>query len=251
MSEPENFIARWSRRKRAATERADDETLAEKTSEQRAPSAASDAVDEHAAAEDKRAGQSGAPPSELPFDLAKLPPLESITAESDIRAYLAPGVPAELTRAALRRAWSADPTVRDFVGLADYDWDFNALGSMAGFGPLEMTDELRRQVVQMVGRSLAPEEPDGPAPTPGAAPTEQEPVEAPDTSIESVATTSEPTQAPPSNTGTSAGEEVRPDVAIHNILQHGAEDAAPQYHTENTDNIQLIAKRSHGRAMPK
>ena len=33
-------------------------------------------------------------------------------APSDIRAYLAPGVPAELTRAALRRAWLADPTIR-------------------------------------------------------------------------------------------------------------------------------------------
>ena len=74
---------------------------------------------------------------------ASLPPLESITAESDIRAFLAPGVPPELTRAALRRAWAADPKIRDFVGLAEYDWDFNTPGAMAGFGPLEMTDELR------------------------------------------------------------------------------------------------------------
>ena len=75
----------------------------------------------------------------------------SITAATDIRAFLAPGVPAELTRAALRRAWSADPKIRDFVGLADYDWDYHAPGSMAGFGPLEMTDELRRQVARIVG----------------------------------------------------------------------------------------------------
>ena len=37
----------------------------------------------------------------------------SITAATDIRAFLAPGVPAELTRAALRRAWTADPAIRD------------------------------------------------------------------------------------------------------------------------------------------
>jgi Protein of unknown function (DUF3306) len=255
MSDPENFIARWSRRKRAAAERADEETSAEKTSEQRTPPAASDAVDERAAAEDKHAAQTGAPSSELPFDLAKLPPLESITAESDIRAFLAPGVPAELTRAALRRAWSADPKVRDFVGLADYDWDFNAPGAMAGFGPLEMTDELRRQVAQMVGRSLAPEEPERPAATPSAAPAEQASVEAPDQSIESidsgVATAGAPTQAPPSNTGTSQGEAVRSDVEIHNFLQRETGDAAPQYKTEKSDNVQLIAKRSHGRALPQ
>jgi len=43
-------------------------------------------------------------------------------------------------RAALRRVWTTDVKIRDFVGLADYDWDFNAAGSMAGFGPLESTD---------------------------------------------------------------------------------------------------------------
>src|SRR5437879_6035193 len=69
-------------------------------------------------------------------DLANLVPLESIGAETDIRAFLAAGVPPELTRAALRRAWLSDPKIRNFVGLADYDWDFNTPGSMAGFGIL-------------------------------------------------------------------------------------------------------------------
>ena len=48
-----------------------------------------------------------------------LPATESITADTDIRAFLAPGIPAHLTRAALRRAWAADPAIRDFVGLAE------------------------------------------------------------------------------------------------------------------------------------
>ena len=107
--------------------------------------------------------------SELPFDLTQLPPLESITAATDIRAFLAPGVPADLTRAALRRAWATDPKIRDFVGLADYDWDYHAPGSMAGFGPLEMTDELRRLVARIVGgdrraRSAARDVPARPPP---------------------------------------------------------------------------------------
>ena len=87
-----------------------------------------------------------------------MPPIESIAADTDIRCFLAPGVPPELTRAALRRAWATDPKIRDFVGLADYDWDFNAPGSMAGFGSLEMTDELRRMAARIVGPASAEDE---------------------------------------------------------------------------------------------
>ena len=106
------------------------------------------------------------------FDVTQLPSLESIAAETDIRAFLAPGVPPELTRAALRRAWAADPQIRDFVGLAEYAWDFTAPDSMAGFGPLEMTDELRRAVIDMVGRNLRPPEPKPEAPAATAASSE-------------------------------------------------------------------------------
>ena len=49
----------------------------------------------------------------------------------------------------LRRAWSADPTIRDFIGLSENSWDFNAPGAIGGFGPLEMTDDLRRMVAQL------------------------------------------------------------------------------------------------------
>ena len=79
-------------------------------------------------------GQS--PPAESPFDAANLPPIESIGAASDIRPFLAPGVPAELTRAALRRAWSTDPAIRDFIGLSENSWDFNAPDGVPGFGSL-------------------------------------------------------------------------------------------------------------------
>ena len=96
-------------------------------------------------------------PTGLTFDPASLPPIESITAETDIRGFLAAGVPSELTRAALRRSWACDPKIRNFVGLADYDWDFNAADSMAGFGPLQMTDEMKKMAARIV-------EPDRPEP---------------------------------------------------------------------------------------
>src|SRR5262249_22823933 len=110
MNDPENFIARWSRRKRAA---ADDATKPAAAPEQAAGPPADKPL------RDENVRKMGGDPAgrEFPFDPAPLPPLESITAESDVRAFLAPGVPPELTRAALRRAWATDPKVRDFVGL--------------------------------------------------------------------------------------------------------------------------------------
>jgi hypothetical protein len=54
-------------------------------------------------------------------------------------------------RAAIRRAWIADPAIRDFVGLAENAWDFNDPNAMAGFGPLdysaEQVDALVRRIV--------------------------------------------------------------------------------------------------------
>src|ERR1700730_8321043 len=76
------------------------------------------------------------PPTESPFNAANLPPIESIGAGSDIRPFLAPGVPTDLTRAALRLAATTDPTIRDFVGLSEASADFNAQDGVPGFGSL-------------------------------------------------------------------------------------------------------------------
>jgi Protein of unknown function (DUF3306) len=162
MSGSENFIVRWSRRKRAAA--GEDDASARAAGSRSPPNPPPQGEREQiefAAAPSAQTGDSGA----VAADLANLPPIESITAVSDIRAFLAPGVPAELTRAALRRAWAADPTIRDFVGLSENAWDFNAPDGVAGFGPLEMTEELRARIVQLVGRSTAaPEEAEAPVP---------------------------------------------------------------------------------------
>jgi Protein of unknown function (DUF3306) len=159
MSEREAFLARWSRRKQAAAaETADAQSPAVQTPvASKAPVEGGEPAARTTGAEGSRGEDAAsavrAPDAVVPsFDLANLPPIESIAADTDIRAYLAPGVPPELARAALRRAWAADPKIRDFVGLADYDWDFNAPGSMAGFGPLEMTEELR----QIAARIISP-----------------------------------------------------------------------------------------------
>jgi hypothetical protein len=141
MSEPddraENFLQQWSQRKRTAKMRPRDET--EPPEAAKADAGASP-------------GGTTTPVPDLPtFDPAALPPIESITATSDVRAFLAPGVPEELSRAALRRVWSADPAIRDFIGLAENQWDFTQPDSIPGFGALELTPEMRRLVAQLVG----------------------------------------------------------------------------------------------------
>ncbi len=84
-------------------------------------------------------------------DTSCLPPIESIDARTDIRKFLATGVPAKLTCAALRRAWTSDPDVRDFIGLSENSCDFNAPGTIPGFGPIAEADAER-----LMGHVLEP-----------------------------------------------------------------------------------------------
>lgn len=72
-----------------------------------------------------------------------LPPIDSIHAASDLRPFLDARVPIELTRAALRRAWTTDPDIRNFVGLSENAWDFNAPDGVPGFGSVTQEDVRR------------------------------------------------------------------------------------------------------------
>jgi hypothetical protein len=132
------FLARWSRRKRQA--KADHAEPAREKAAEALGSMPSDRV--------------AAEPVPPVTDLSSLPPLEAIDAVTDITAFLREGIPQELSRAALRRAWSADPAIRDFVGLAENAWDFNDPNAMAGFGALdysaEQVDALVRRIVDGV-----------------------------------------------------------------------------------------------------
>ena len=89
------------------------------------------------------------PPS---FDATNLPPIKSIGTGSNIRPFLASGVPADLMRAALRRAWSTDLAIRDFIGLSENSWDFNAPGGVPGFGSLT-TNGPRQLLARMTGEA--------------------------------------------------------------------------------------------------
>jgi hypothetical protein len=116
---PENFISRWARLKQR--------------NEAAVAQPPPDAV------------------AEEPFDPASLPSIESIVANTDISGFLQSRVPAALTRAALRQAWSSDPAIRDFIGIAENQWDFNDPNAMPGFGPLLEGDRLPELLAQALG----------------------------------------------------------------------------------------------------
>ena len=143
MKDSEGFISRWSRRKREAVRETESANVP-------IPSKAKMPAGPDPAAALSREVPA---PVEPTFDLASLPPIESITAETDIRGFLAPGVPSELTRAALRRTWASDPSIRNFVGLAEYDWDFNVPDAMAGFGPLQDAEGIGKIAARIFGPS--------------------------------------------------------------------------------------------------
>ena len=143
MSEPENFVSRWSRLKRES------ESTGKRKTEPRERAAPFDAAATTPASADAPAEtQTHATPT---FDPTSLPSIDSITASTDIRIFLQSGVPAELTEAALRRAWVSDPTIRDFIGIAENQWDFTNPTTIPGFGPLQEVSDKLSLVAQATG----------------------------------------------------------------------------------------------------
>jgi hypothetical protein len=212
----EDFLSRWSRRKQAAAQAAEP-------------------------AKSTRDAESAPGPAAPVFDPAGLPAIESITAETDIRAFFAAGVPTELTRAALRRVWTSDPKIRDFVGLADYDWDFNQPGSMAGFGPLEGADALRAQATRWVAPRTVDSADTTSNHVPGAEQT------APSPTVLDRDRSNQPTGIA-SEDGPSQKFGVSPEG---DGLAPAPEHTAVQQQPQKREDVQSVARRRHGRALPE
>lgn len=203
MTEPENPLRRWARLKQAAKDGRPD---AGAGGEPAAPDAVPDA----------------------PFDPASLPPIESILAGTDITAFLRASVPAELTRAALRRAWASDPAIRDFIGIAENQWDFNDPNAIPGFGPLDPSEN-PADILAQVSRRLAQ--------------FQEAASEAPDRSADigpretHVDQSSEPKEPPPAVAATPPADM---QVAGVEDAREPAVDAHDAFH-----------KRRHGSALPR
>ena len=141
MSDQEKFLTRWSRRK---LEPADAKVPAEPPLSDDAPPAGEEAA--------KPAGAVQGEAAPVPeFDLSTLPSLDSIGAESDIKAFLQAGVPSALRHAALRRAWSADPAIRDYIGPNENFWEGVGMDNVPGFGALDPSVDVKKLVAQVFG----------------------------------------------------------------------------------------------------
>ena len=216
----EDFLKRWSRRKQEV---------------QRAAKVPPAAQAESAAPEPQ--SEEAAKPAQPAFDPASLPSIESITAVSDISPFLRAGVPAELTRAALRRVWTADPAIRDFVGLSENAWDFTDPSAIPGFGSLELTEDVRAMItrtIEQIGGALEPRAPDAPL----------EEAKANDSSA--LKSGKETAEARPSSP-----DDVRPAPEPLS-LQGNEEIAVVQHDVRRGDRDEKpLPRRGHGGALPR
>lgn len=238
----DNILARWSRRK-----------LAKRLDEAPAPHEAEHEPDELAAGDG--APVPGPNPSETEveeFDadvVGALPRVEDLTGESDITAFLKKGVPMALKSAALRRVWSLDPAIRDYIGPSEYAWDFNQPGSMAGFGPLDVKETVvgfLSKAVRAVDTAAEPAE----AVQPAEPPPEQSADAPPDTVPAAGESEASPAQRPPAN---------EPPVAEPPILAAETktsppvegEARAPLPDGSKFQPAEPVARPRHGGAMPR
>jgi hypothetical protein len=212
----DDFLARWSRRKQEA-----------RTQPEKPP-----------------APKPVAKP-EPEFDVTTLPPLESISALTDVTAFLQKGVPAELTRAALRRVWTADPAIRDFVGLAENAWDFTDPAAMPGFGPLEATDEVRQMIAQVVRQIGAAAQPAESEAVPGHP-------EVAENSSDSNVIQVQTGVHNPATKQDEASEKTAQDSG-NRVLLHGNTDntAVQRDPAEAQEKPQQLTRRTHGTALPR
>ena len=261
MSDPENFLSRWSRRKLEVE--ADGQPRADGTvgepepnpsarpresgdpePQKETPAVAS--LDSRLRGNER--GQSVDDNKEPAFDITTLPSLESIGAETDIRVFLQKGVPADLTRAALRRAWTADPNIRDFIEMAENQWDFATGKDLPGFGPLQATDDVHKMVREIFGEGLKPPVEAEAKTLPGAA--------------ETPAVTS-PSQAAPQVTEPPVAKEIAADPKdqqrqesagtepAEGVVQRNEVNIAMQQNNQSSEYKALPARRPHGRALPE
>ena len=217
MSDQENFISRWSRRKLDP---------ADKQAAEKSPPAADMPPIESAPP---------APKVEAPeFDVSTLPSLDSIGATSDIRAFLQAGVPSALRHAALRRAWSADPAIRDYIGPNENFWEGVGPGGVPGFGELDPNLDVKKLLAEVFGKA----EPEPRGTTEPPSPTEQSPRA--EISDSAAPAASESAQGKPQP---SAAQNANP------LLQR--DEHVALHHDDPQQEAVAARPRRHGGAMPE
>lgn len=209
----DDFLSRWSRRK-----------LEVRRAETAPVAAPLDPAPGLPVAEEAPAAGEGTPAPAAPEAAEAalpLPSIDELTPDSDLSAFLAKSVPEALRNAALRRMWSLDPAVRDFIGDArDYAYDWNTPGGVPGFGPIEATDDAYAMLKTMFSDGSAPAD-EEPAATDGSEPSEVADLESPSCPEAEASDSEEERSRPaPEEAGT-------PDQAAGSVDDTTAAPAAP------------------------
>jgi hypothetical protein len=264
MSEPENFLSRWSRRKLKAEQAADPsarprdpsaEALAKAEGGDPEPhdeTTQSEALDSRLRGNERITDSTGnvASEKEPVFDLSTLPSLESITAETDIRMFLQKGVPAELTRAALRRAWASDPAIRDFIEIAENQWDFATGSDLPGFGPLNTSpEELRRMVADLF--EAGPKATSATEADTAVADSGPETLESPQVPTAAENPEQAGRQAVTTVSQDQSAEGTAPAGSPASIVHSSRVNVAAQQNSTDEEYKPLPIRRSHGGALPR
>lgn len=166
MSRPEQpdggFLSRWSRLKQETRR---DEPLPEALPETALPaSPVPDTAVESQTADPER----------------PLPSLDDITPGANVSAFFGKHVPEALRNAALRKLWVTDPEIRDFIEMADYQWDFANPDSIPGWSSKLEGVDISSMIDRIFGQVPAAKEATEPQPDQPADgssnPSESEPV---------------------------------------------------------------------------
>ena len=145
-------------------------------------------------------------------------------------------MPAELKRAALRRAWASDPAIRDFIGIAENQWDFNDPSGIPGFGPLCGTHNVPGLLVQALGRADRAAE---------AIPILAIPPLTTPTAV--IASSNEQPKRPPSAILSAA----EPTIGARDPADDDAAAAMPSRLTTIDGDTRPASRRLHGSALPQ
>jgi hypothetical protein len=170
-----------------------------------------------------------------------LPSLDSIIPGSDISAFFQKHVPEALRTAALRKLWVTDPEIRNFIEMADYQWDFNNPDSIPGWSSSVKGVDVKAMVDHVFGTGPVREAVAAPenAPAPGIA-------AQPDDAVQSV--------EKPEPSGISENAEIArenesggemPAISDPDLIQFGA----TQQSTDESSVYDVVRKR-HGGALP-
>lgn len=128
--EGEEFLQRWSRRKRAARQRAEEVVTPE-------PAAAKSAA-----------------PAKVLTD-ADMPPIETLDEKSDYSVFMSPGVSHALRSQALRRLFTTLPGLNQPEALNSEFYDMRGLEPLGNVITHEMRDEMEREAQKLRDAAVA------------------------------------------------------------------------------------------------